>query len=68
MKTNIKPYTNKEYLGEFNLLRHERALIVYTDNLCKGKTSATALVLGISEATVCYKIKRHQIELPISYS
>lgn len=60
--TNNTPYNTQDYKGEFNLLLAEKELLERVDKLARYKTSAVALILGISEATVCYKRKRHNIE------
>lgn len=66
--TNITPYQNTDYLGEFNLLLAEKELLIKVSNLTKFKTSATALILGVSEAKVCYKLKRHKIQRRLFFS
>ncbi len=66
--TNRTPYLENDYKGEFNLLRAEKELLIKVSNLTKFKTSATALILGVSESKVCYKLKRHRIEKQIFYS
>tara|TARA_R110001606_G_scaffold360207_2_gene513197 strand:- start:268 stop:471 length:204 start_codon:yes stop_codon:yes gene_type:complete len=60
--TNRTPYLESDYKGEFNLLLAEKELLLKVDKLARYKTSATALILGISPAAVCYKRKRHNIE------
>ena len=66
--TNVTPYNSIDYKGEFNLLLAEKELLERVSNLTKFKTSATALVLGVSEAKVCYKLKRHRIKKQIFFS
>ena len=66
--TNVTPYLESDYKGEFNLLLAEKELLERVSNLTKFKTSATALVLGVSEAKVCYKLKRHSIKKQIFFS
>ena len=66
--TNRTPYLETDYRGEFNLLRAEKELLIKVSNMTKFKTSATALILGVSEAKVCYKLKRHSIKKQIIYS
>jgi DNA-binding protein Fis len=61
--SDLKRFTLEDYdTGELNLLRMERNHIKKVYELCKGKKTATALVLGIEEKTLFNKIFRHQLE------
>lgn len=59
----MKIYTPKDYnTGELNMLSMEKKHIQKVLKLCRGKRSATALVLGISERTLYNKLISHQID------
>ena len=58
----MKIYTEKDYAGEFNLLKMERELMIKVLKMCKGKKSATALIIGMNERTLFNKFISHQIQ------
>jgi DNA-binding NtrC family response regulator len=58
----MKIYKEKDYKGEFNLLKMERDLMVRVLKMCNGYKSATARILGITPRSIFRKINLHEIK------
>lgn len=66
-KYNMVPHDDSEYInGEFNILRHERELIIKALNLTRSVVLASKL-LKIPERTVYRKIFMHQLQNHVNF-